>query len=166
MLDVVSAATDSNAYTGSISSAQACFAGEQRVGYDAKALALVATQGVPLKIFLRREGDVVQAITFLPGFPGGSFGWAKFGRICRLRQRCRNSSSIMPAWAIAISPRTMPIPPRNVLISSKPSGAISVFSLQRWLPRSSLRASATPARARGTGRTSVPAGHMGPAAIA
>lgn len=27
--------------------------------------------------FLRREGDVTHAISFLPGFPDGSFGWAK-----------------------------------------------------------------------------------------
>jgi hypothetical protein len=26
---------------------------------------------------LRREGDVAHAVTFLPGFPDGSFGWAK-----------------------------------------------------------------------------------------
>jgi pimeloyl-ACP methyl ester carboxylesterase len=31
----------------------------------------------PLKIFLRREGDVAHAVSFLPGFPDGSFGWAK-----------------------------------------------------------------------------------------
>jgi pimeloyl-ACP methyl ester carboxylesterase len=59
------------------SSAQAWFAGGERVGYDPKARAIVAAQDAPLKVFLRREGDVAQAISFLPGFPDGSFGWAK-----------------------------------------------------------------------------------------
>ena len=58
-------------------SAQAWFAGAERVGYDPKARALVAAQDAPLKIFLRREGDVAHAVSFLPGFPDGSFGWAK-----------------------------------------------------------------------------------------
>lgn len=58
-------------------SAQAWFAGGERVGYDPKARAIVAAQDAPLKIFLRREGDLAQAISFLPGFPDGSFGWAK-----------------------------------------------------------------------------------------
>jgi hypothetical protein len=30
-----------------------------------------------LRNFLRREGDPAQAVSFLPGFPDGSFGWAK-----------------------------------------------------------------------------------------
>ena len=58
-------------------SAQAWFAGGERVGYDPKARALVAAQDAPLNIFLRREGDVAHAVSFLPGFPDGSFGWAK-----------------------------------------------------------------------------------------
>jgi pimeloyl-ACP methyl ester carboxylesterase len=58
-------------------SAQAWFTGAERVGYDPKARSLVAAQDAPLKIFLRREGDVAHAVSFLPGFPDGSFGWAK-----------------------------------------------------------------------------------------
>jgi pimeloyl-ACP methyl ester carboxylesterase len=58
-------------------SAQAWFAGAEHVGYDPKARALVAAQDAPLKIFLKREGDVGLAVSFLPGFPDGSFGWAK-----------------------------------------------------------------------------------------
>src|SRR6516162_8685982 len=58
-------------------SAQAWFAGGERVGYDLKARAIVAAQDAPLRILLRREGDVAHAVTFLPGFPDGSFGWAK-----------------------------------------------------------------------------------------
>jgi pimeloyl-ACP methyl ester carboxylesterase len=53
------------------------FAGGERIGYDPNAHAIVAEQDAPLKIFLRREGDVAQAVSFLPGFPDGSFGWAK-----------------------------------------------------------------------------------------
>ena len=57
--------------------AQAWFAGGERVGYDPKARAMVAAQGAPLRVFLRREGDVAHAVSFLPGYPDGSFGWAK-----------------------------------------------------------------------------------------
>jgi pimeloyl-ACP methyl ester carboxylesterase len=59
------------------SSVQAWFAGGERVGYDPKARAIVAAQDAPLKIFLNCEGDVGHAVSFLPGFPDGSFGWAK-----------------------------------------------------------------------------------------
>src|SRR5215472_12437370 len=59
------------------SSAQAWFAGGERVGYDPRTRAIVAAQDAPLKIFLRREGELAHAVSFLPGFPDGSFGWAK-----------------------------------------------------------------------------------------
>jgi len=62
---------------GATPSAQAWFAGGERVGYDPKARAIVAAQGAPLEIFLRREGELAHAVSFLPGFPDGSFGWAK-----------------------------------------------------------------------------------------
>jgi pimeloyl-ACP methyl ester carboxylesterase len=75
---LVSPITDTAAYAGSTPSAQAWFAGGERVGYDPKAPALViAAQEAPLEIFLRREGDVAHAVSFLPGYPDGSFGWAK-----------------------------------------------------------------------------------------
>jgi pimeloyl-ACP methyl ester carboxylesterase len=57
-------------------SAEVWFAGGERVGYDPQTRA-VAAPGAPLKIFLRREGDLDHAVTFLPGYPDGSFGWAK-----------------------------------------------------------------------------------------
>jgi pimeloyl-ACP methyl ester carboxylesterase len=57
-------------------SAQAWFAGGGRIGYDPKARA-VARQAARLNIFLRREGDPAHAVTFLPGYPDGSFGWAR-----------------------------------------------------------------------------------------
>jgi pimeloyl-ACP methyl ester carboxylesterase len=60
-----------------IPSAAAWFAGGERLGYDPKARAVVAAQAAPLKIFVRREGALAHAVTFLPGFPDGSFGWAK-----------------------------------------------------------------------------------------
>jgi pimeloyl-ACP methyl ester carboxylesterase len=53
------------------------FAGGERVGYDPKGHALVAAQGAPLEVFLRRDGDLRHAVSFLPGFPDGSFGWAR-----------------------------------------------------------------------------------------
>jgi pimeloyl-ACP methyl ester carboxylesterase len=62
---------------GGTPSAQAWFAAGERVGYDPKARAIVRAQGTALNVFLRREGDLAHAVSFLPGFPDGSFGWAK-----------------------------------------------------------------------------------------
>jgi pimeloyl-ACP methyl ester carboxylesterase len=63
--------------TREISSAQAWFGGGERIGYDPEARAIVAAGDALLRIFVRREGDPVQTVSFLPGFPDGSFGWAK-----------------------------------------------------------------------------------------
>ena len=57
--------------------AQDWFVGGQRIGYDPGAKAIVDTRDASLRVFLRREGDVAHAVTFLPGYPDGSFGWAK-----------------------------------------------------------------------------------------
>jgi pimeloyl-ACP methyl ester carboxylesterase len=65
------------AKTQEIQSAQAWFAGGERVGYDPKARAIVGAQGLPLRVFVKQEGDLAHAVSFLPGFPDGSFGWAK-----------------------------------------------------------------------------------------
>ena len=62
---------------GESPSAQAWFASGERVGYDPKSRAIVRAHGAALNLFLRREGDLAQAVSFLPGFPDGSFGWAK-----------------------------------------------------------------------------------------
>jgi pimeloyl-ACP methyl ester carboxylesterase len=64
-------------FRGQTASAQAWFAGGERVGYDPKARAIVPARDAPLKIFLSREGDLAQAVCFLPGFPDGAFGCAK-----------------------------------------------------------------------------------------
>jgi hypothetical protein len=66
--------------TGPTASTQAWFASGGRVGYDPKARSIVAAQDAPLKIFLRREGDVAHAVSFLPGFPDGTlpFQWAGY----------------------------------------------------------------------------------------
>jgi pimeloyl-ACP methyl ester carboxylesterase len=63
--------------THEIPSAQAWFAGGERVGYLPKARAIVQAPAAPLNVFLKREGDPAHAVSFLPGFPDGSFGWAK-----------------------------------------------------------------------------------------
>ena len=60
-----------------IPSAQAWYAGGERVGYDPNLRAIVLAQGAPLSVFLRQEGDSTHTVSFLPGFPDGSFGWAK-----------------------------------------------------------------------------------------
>ena len=76
MTEVLDTAITNNAvYRGP--SAQAWFAVGERVGYDPKSRAIVAAQDAPLKTFLKREGRVSHAVTFLPGYPDGSFGWAK-----------------------------------------------------------------------------------------
>jgi pimeloyl-ACP methyl ester carboxylesterase len=80
MPNLIGAIADTALYAGPTPSAQAWFAGGERVGYDPKARAIVASQDAPLKIFLSREGDLAHAISFLPGFPDGSFGWTKVRR--------------------------------------------------------------------------------------
>ncbi len=57
--------------------AQTWFAGGEHVGYDPRSHAIVRPQGAPLNVFVRQEGDITHAVSFLPGFPDGSFGWAK-----------------------------------------------------------------------------------------
>lgn len=64
------------AKTGRIPSSAGWFAAGERVGYDPKARTIVTAGDPPLRIFLRHEGDLAQAVSFLPGFPDGSFGWA------------------------------------------------------------------------------------------
>jgi pimeloyl-ACP methyl ester carboxylesterase len=51
------------------------FESGQRLGYDARTRSIdpAATQ----KVFVRAEGDTRHAVTFLPGFPDGSIGWAR-----------------------------------------------------------------------------------------
>jgi pimeloyl-ACP methyl ester carboxylesterase len=75
MPDRFGAVSDTAIYTDT--SAQAWFAGGERVGFDPGVPAIVAAEGAPLKIFLRREGELAHAVTFMPGFPDGSIGWAK-----------------------------------------------------------------------------------------
>ena len=58
-------------------SAQAWFARGERIGYDPRGRAIVTNGDAPLRIFLSREGATARAVSFLPGFPDGSFGWAK-----------------------------------------------------------------------------------------
>jgi len=75
--DLVKTAAGTVGYGDMTCSAQAWFARGERVGYDPKARAIVTSGNAPLRIFLGREGDVTQAVFFMPGFPDGSFGWAK-----------------------------------------------------------------------------------------
>ena len=63
--------------TRKIPSAQVWFSGGEHIGYDPRARAIVRGPGAPLSIFLRGEGDLAHAMSFLPGFPDGSFGWTK-----------------------------------------------------------------------------------------
>jgi pimeloyl-ACP methyl ester carboxylesterase len=77
MPDHVKAGADADSQGRQILSAEAWFASGERIGYDPKARRIVAAEDAPLKIFLSKEGDAGHAVSFLPGFPDGSFGWAK-----------------------------------------------------------------------------------------
>jgi pimeloyl-ACP methyl ester carboxylesterase len=77
MPDLVAAVADTVVNGSPIRSAQTWFEGGERLGYDPEARAIVAVPDAPLKIFVRREGDLAHTISFLPGFPDASFGWAK-----------------------------------------------------------------------------------------
>jgi hypothetical protein len=59
------AAVEKSSGTPSI---EAWFAGGERFGYDPKAAAIVAS--APLKVFLKREGDLAHAVSFLPQLDG------------------------------------------------------------------------------------------------
>jgi hypothetical protein len=56
--------------TREIPSAQVWFAGGERIGYDPNARAIVQTPGGALRVFVRREGDLAHAVSFLPEFKG------------------------------------------------------------------------------------------------
>lgn len=77
MPDPIRPVADAAIHAGSTPPAQAWFAGGERVGYDPSGRAIVTAQDAPFRIFLRQEGEVAHAVSFLPGFPDGSFGWAK-----------------------------------------------------------------------------------------
>jgi pimeloyl-ACP methyl ester carboxylesterase len=77
MPDIVKEVPDTWTHAGRAPSAQGWFAGGERIGYDPRARTIVEAQDASLKIFLRREGDLAHAVSFLGGFPDGSFGWAK-----------------------------------------------------------------------------------------
>src|SRR5579862_1030268 len=77
MFDQFGAVGSRVAHGDQIASAQTWFAGGERISYDPQARAIIADGDAPLRIFLRQEGDPGQAVSFLPGFPDGSFGWAK-----------------------------------------------------------------------------------------
>ena len=77
MTDLAQTAVGAVAFEAQTSSAEAWFARGKRVGYDPEARGIVTSGDTPLRIFVSCEGDVTEAVTFLPGFPDGSFGWAK-----------------------------------------------------------------------------------------
>jgi pimeloyl-ACP methyl ester carboxylesterase len=77
MTNLIGAVAGTVAYGDQTSPAEAWFAGGERVGYDPRVRAIVAKDDAPLRIFLRLDGDPAHAASFLPGFPDGSFGWAK-----------------------------------------------------------------------------------------
>src|SRR5208282_3614913 len=116
---------------GGTPSAQAWFAGGERLGYDPEARAITALPA-PLNIFLRREGDAAHALTFLPGYPDGSFGWAKV--LPHLPNAAEMPKLFVEyvGWATAISPKTMRIQPLTAPISSRRSGVGSPSSPRRW----------------------------------
>jgi pimeloyl-ACP methyl ester carboxylesterase len=77
MSALMASTTDSALKEPAYPSAQAWFYGGEHLGYDPSARTVVSGPGAPRRVFLRREGNVDHTVTFLPGFPDGSFGWAK-----------------------------------------------------------------------------------------
>ena len=53
------------------------FGGGRRVGYNPTTQTLASSDTDQLRVFVRHEGDLSRAVSFLPGFPDGSIGWAK-----------------------------------------------------------------------------------------
>jgi len=77
---MIGSTTKLTASAGAISEpapAEAWFAGGERIGYDPEARAIVRTKEAVLNVFLRREGDLTHAVSFLPSYPDGSFGWGE-----------------------------------------------------------------------------------------
>jgi len=55
--------------------ADAWFAGGRRLDYDL-GTRTISADTAHLKVFVREEGEMTDAVTFLPGYPEGSFGWS------------------------------------------------------------------------------------------
>ncbi|MBA3872368.1 MAG: hypothetical protein H0X30_24775 [Anaerolineae bacterium] len=114
---------------GGVVSAQAWFAGGERLGYDPKARA-ATMQGGSINVFLRREGESAHAVSFLPGYPDGSFGWAKV--LPYLPNAAEMSKLFIEYVGMGDSdkPKDYTYSTAERLIWSKQSGAISVLSLR------------------------------------
>ncbi|HLZ00824.1 MAG TPA: alpha/beta hydrolase [Bradyrhizobium sp.] len=54
----------------------AWYDGGERIPYDPTRRAIGGREGA-LRVFVRTEGDTSHAVSFLPGYPDGSIGWAK-----------------------------------------------------------------------------------------
>jgi pimeloyl-ACP methyl ester carboxylesterase len=55
--------------------AESWFGSGQRLGYDSRTRSI--DPNATKKVWVRTDGDVKNAVTFLPGFPDGSIGWAR-----------------------------------------------------------------------------------------
>jgi pimeloyl-ACP methyl ester carboxylesterase len=113
-------------------SVEAWFAGGERFGYDPKAAAMVTSAA--LKVYLRSEGDLAHAVSFLPGYPDGSFGWAK------VLPYLPNAAAMPKLFVEYVGmgdsdkPKDYAYSTAERPISLKPSGAVSPSSPRRWLP--------------------------------
>lgn len=64
-------------HSDSLKIEQRWFNGGERLAYDPQART-VTDSDAAAKIFMRHEGDLTgDSVTFLPGYPDGSFGWSK-----------------------------------------------------------------------------------------
>lgn len=66
-----------NANARAVAFAEAWFRSGERIAYDPATLTLSDVDELPLRVWLRQDGDVTNAVSFLPGFPDGSIGWSK-----------------------------------------------------------------------------------------
>ena len=131
MPNLVSRGTGTAILAGPTPSAEAWFAGGERVGYDPKARAIVRAQSAPLNVFLRREGSLAHAVSFLPGYPDGSFGWAKV--LPHLPNAAEMPKLFVEYVGMGDSDKPKNFPYSTVeRTSSKRSGAISGSDQRHW----------------------------------
>lgn len=101
-------------------SAQEWFSAGERVGYDAERPGINPRS--PLRAFIRRAAGTGVTRTFLPGWPDGSYGWAKVEAFLSSRFHFPASTWTTSATATPTNPGITRTRPSSARISSKPSG--------------------------------------------
>lgn len=101
-------------------SAQEWFSAGERVGYDAERPGINPRS--PLRAFIRRAAGTGVTRTFLPGWPDGSYGWAKVEAFLSSRFHFPRIYLDYIGHGDSDKPRDYPYSTFGARISSKPSG--------------------------------------------